>query len=233
MNKNNLKKTTHRRGFIGQLATGAAALGLSTLAGPLKLDAEPFTGAEDPAGADAWFNQIKGKHKVVFDATRPHEVFPFAWPRVFLLTNGKTGTPGNECSVVVVLRHNGIPYAFNDRVWSTYKFGEMFKADDPATKAPSLRNPFWKPKPGDFKIPGIGEVQIGINELQTDGVMFCVCDAAITVYSAVAAEAMKKDPAEVKKDWMKDLLPGIQVVPSGVWACGRAQEHGCAYIFAG
>jgi intracellular sulfur oxidation DsrE/DsrF family protein len=29
------------------------------------------------------------------------------------------------------------------------------------------------------------------------------------------------------------LLPGIQIVPSGVWAVGRAQEHGCQYCFAG
>jgi intracellular sulfur oxidation DsrE/DsrF family protein len=29
------------------------------------------------------------------------------------------------------------------------------------------------------------------------------------------------------------VLPGIQVVPSGVWALGRAQEHDCAYVFAG
>jgi intracellular sulfur oxidation DsrE/DsrF family protein len=27
--------------------------------------------------------------------------------------------------------------------------------------------------------------------------------------------------------------PGIQVVPSGVWALERAQKHGCAYVFAG
>jgi len=29
------------------------------------------------------------------------------------------------------------------------------------------------------------------------------------------------------------VLPGIEVVPSGVWAVGRAQEHHCAYCFAG
>jgi len=38
---------------------------------------------------------------------------------------------------------------------------------------------------------------------------------------------------DVKKDWVANLLPGIQVVPSGVWAVGRAQEHKCAYVFAG
>ncbi|HSU50940.1 MAG TPA: hypothetical protein VLJ41_10135, partial [Segetibacter sp.] len=148
-------------------------------------------------------------------------------------TNQATGTPENENSVVVVLRHEAIPYAFEDSIWSKYKFGELFKADDPATKTASVRNPFWKPKAGDFKIPGFGSVAIGINELQDSGVMFAVCDAAITVYSAALAESMKLDAVTIKKEWTAGLLPGIQVVPSGVWALGRAQEHGCSYIFAG
>lgn len=83
---------------------------------------------------------------------------------------------------------------------------------------------------GDFKIPGIGEVEIGINQLQSHGVLFCVCEAAITVYSAVVAEQMGKVAADVRKDWIAGLLPGIQLVPSGVWALGRAQEHKCKYI---
>jgi len=29
------------------------------------------------------------------------------------------------------------------------------------------------------------------------------------------------------------VLPDIQIVPSGVWALGRAQQKGCGYIFAG
>ena len=40
-------------------------------------------------------------------------------------------------------------------------------------------------------------------------------------------------PAEVKKDWVAGVLPGIQLVPSGVLAVNRAQEHGCTYCFAG
>jgi intracellular sulfur oxidation DsrE/DsrF family protein len=65
------------------------------------------------------------------------------------------------------------------------------------------------------------------------GVLFCVCNAAITVYSAGVAEASKLDAATVKKEWEAGVLPGVQIVPSGVWALGRAQEKGCAYIFAG
>jgi intracellular sulfur oxidation DsrE/DsrF family protein len=231
--QNNDLNSSSRRGFLGKLATGAAALGTASLITPLNAAANVTAPVNNFADPDAWFNQIKGKHKIVFDATRPHDLMPFAWPRVFLLTNAATGTTEKDCSVVVVLRHDAIPYAMQDSLWAKYKFGEVFKAPDPATKEPSVRNPFWKPKPGEYKIPGFGPVPIGINELQESGVLFCVCSAAITVYSAAVADGMKLNAADVKKEWEAGLLPGIQVVPSGVWALGRAQERGCSYCFAG
>lgn len=233
MTNSEMKQTTHRREFLGSIAAGTAALGLATFASPLTLHAEKAQPPHVEADADEWFNKIKGKHRMVFDVTQPHDVFPFAWPKVFLMTNDKTGTPEKDCNAVVVLRHTAIPYAMEDRLWSKYKFGEVFKIDDAASKAPSLRNAFWKPKPGDFKIPGIGPVPIGINELQDSGVMFCVCEMALIVYSAVVAQSTNQDAAEVKKDWVSGILPGIQIVPSGVWALGRAQERGCGYCFAG
>lgn len=227
-------KPTGRRDFLGTLAMGAGALGVASLSMPLRVAAESekfsFSPDEDP---DAWFNKITGKHRIVFDVTAPHDVFPFAWPRVFMLTNAMTGTPEKNCNEVVILRHEAIPYALEDRLWAKYKLGEMFKIMDPATKEPSVRNMFWKPKPGDFSIPGIGNVQIGINELQESGAMFCVCNMAITVFSAAIAQGSNTDAAEVKKDFLSGVLPGIQVVPSGVWAVGRAQEHDCAYCFVG
>lgn len=237
MKNNRLNQKTPRRQFLGAIASSAAAFGLASVAAPIQLGAKPFSFDEskktDLNDPDEWFNQLNGKHRMAFDVTQPHELFPFAWPKVFLLTNQKTGTPANDCGVIVVLRHSGIGYAFEDRLWKKYAFGEVFKADDPKTKEPALRNPFWMPKPGDYKIPGVGEVAIGINDLQKDGVMFCVCDTAITVYSAVVADKMKISAEEVRNDWVSGLLPGIQIVPSGVWAIGRAQEHGCAYTFAG
>lgn len=233
METNNFLETTDRRRFLGSLAAGAASVSIATIASPLQAHAkdDPFSGSN--ADEDEWFKQIKGKHRVVFDATQPHDILTFAWPRVFLITNEKTGTPAKDQSVVVVLRHSAIPFAMEDRLWEKYKFGDVFKVNDPATKAASLRNPFWKPKPGDFKVPGIGPVAIGINELQESGVLFCVCDMALTVYSSATAENMKMDAAECRKEWAAGLLPGIHPVPSGVWALGRAQEKGCAYIFAG
>lgn len=222
---------TPRRGFMSMLAKGAALFGISSVGAPMLLKAETLTNENTglPEDPDAWFDKIKGKHRIVFDVPHPKELFPFAWPRVFLLTNEKTGTPASDCGVVVVLRHTAIAYAFENRLWDKYKFGEHFKADDPATKAPAIQNPFWKPQKGAYKIPGVGEVAIGINELQDSGVMFCVCDTAITVNSTTIAGKMGLNAADVRKDMMDGLLPGIMPVPSGVWALGRAQEHRCAY----
>ena len=67
------------------------------------------------------------------------------------------------------------------------------KINDPVTKGPSTRNMYWQPKAGDFKVPGIGKVEIGINQLQDHGIMICVCNMAMTVLSAVAAQSMKMD----------------------------------------
>lgn len=219
-----------RRNFLGQIAASAAGLGLASLTLPLAANAESPAGFSD---ADEWFNRIKGTHRVVFDCPRPHDMMPFAWPKVFLMTNAATGSEAGDCGVVVVLRHEAIPYAFNSSLWEKYKMGAFFHANDPATGKASLRNPFWKPAPGAFKVPGIGEVQIGIDELQASGVMFCVCEMAMRVNSAVIASQQNLSHEAVMEEWKQGILPGIQPVPSGVWALGRAQEHHCAYIFAG
>lgn len=220
-----------RRSFLGSIASGAAAIGMAALTVPLPAAANGYIpAASDP---DAWFSQLKGKHRILFDATRPNGIYPFAWPKVFLLTNAATGTAEKDCNVIVLLRHDAIAYAMEDKLWEKYALGAHFKADDYRTKAPATRNPFWKPAKGDFKVPGVGEVPIGINELQESGVLFCVCEMALTVHSATVAMQKGLDANTVKKEWMEGLLPGIQPVPSGVWAIGRAQEHGCGYCFAG
>src|SRR5438093_1169739 len=158
MTENNLEQNTHRRGFLGMLASGAAALGLTALATPLQLNAQQQkkeaakTGAPPApkSEADMWFDKVHGKHRVVYDATKWNEVMPLVWPAVFLMTNAATGTPATDCGVVVVFRHDGIPYAFQDKMWEKYNFAEMFKADDvggafqaaDAKTATKTRNPF-------------------------------------------------------------------------------------------
>src|SRR5690349_16799405 len=115
----NLSLSTNRRGFLGSLATGAATFGMATLINPFQANAQPEF-RENGSDADAWFNKIKGKHRIVFDVTEPHGIFPFAWPKVFLVTNSATGTQETDSSVVVILRHEAIPYAMTNDLWTKY-----------------------------------------------------------------------------------------------------------------
>jgi intracellular sulfur oxidation DsrE/DsrF family protein len=224
---------TTRRGFLGGIAAGAAALGVSTLSPLQQIHASPgfhTTNANDPA--EDVFKNLKGKHRIVFDVVEAKFLFPFAWPRVFLLTNMATGTPEKDNNVVVVLRHESIPYAMNNDLWKKYNFAESFKVKD-GQGNPVTSNIFWQPPKGTYQVPGFGVIEVGINELQASGVQFVVCNAAMTVYSAMAAGSMNAKPEDVLKEWKAGVLPGITVVPSGVWAVGRAQEHQCAYCYAG
>ena len=73
----------------------------------------------------------------------------------------------------------------------------------------------------------------GIKDLQTRGSLFCVCDLATKVYGSVIAKKMSLNPDDVYAEMVAGILPGVQLVPSGVWALGRVQNNKCAYIFAG
>jgi intracellular sulfur oxidation DsrE/DsrF family protein len=218
-----------RRRFLGTLLA-SASVGVAGLALPGQLGAAEERALPTPGGSEfeEWLGKIKGKHKQVFDCPAPNMGMPFAWARVFLMTNKSVGVSENNVSVVMVLRHNGIPLGMESRLWEKYKFGEMFGASDPETKSPLTANPFWKPKEGSLPLPGME-----IDKLQASGVLFGICDMALTVYSSMAAKKMNMDAAEVKKDWVSGILPGLQIVPSGVLAVNRAQEHGCTYCYAG
>lgn len=221
----NEQLNSSRRAFVGSLAAGAGMLaGL-----PSSLAAVPSTDPSVYADAEEWFKKIKGKHRIVYDASEPHDGMPIIWSWVFYKTNNQTGSPDNDLTAMVVLRHNAIPFAMKDDLWAKYKFGEVFKINDRTTQAAAVRNPYYDPKDGDFPLPGID----GIQKLQSRGALFCVCDMALTVYSGFVAKAANLNPEEVKKDWVSGVHPGVQIVPSGVWAIGRAQEKGCAYCYAG
>ncbi len=215
-----LNSKTARRGFLGRIAAFAAGL---TVAAPAGLAAKTTSRDSSPDPAlDAWFGRIKGKHRMVFDAPEPNNGMPAIWPRVYLNTMAAT-YPG-ETTAVVILRHAGLGLALNDAMWSKYKLGETFNVKEGDT--PATRNPYASIT--NLPIPGLG-----IAELLKSGVLVGACDVALTVYSSGAAKKMGLDPAAVKKEWIAGLLPGIQLVPSGVLGVARSQELGCNYCFAG
>lgn len=217
-----------RRKFMGAVLMGATASTLSLITGPVYA-AMPNYDDKKMAEMDNWFNKIKGTHRIVYDGSTPHDGFPIIWNWAFYLSNNETGSKDDDITAMTVLRHNAIPFALKSEVWKKYKLGEVFGVNDNATNAAALRNPYYEPQNGDFPMP---EIQ-GIKEMQERGAMFCVCNLALSVYSGAVAENMGLDAKKVYQEWVDAVHPEIQIVPSGVWALGRAQQNGCGYIFAG
>jgi intracellular sulfur oxidation DsrE/DsrF family protein len=218
---NLIDSKTARRGFLGRLAAGAAAIGLSSSV-PTTLAAETPTPSPDRA-LDAWLGKIKGKHKMVFDVSEPNSGFGAIWPRIYMNTMQAT-YPGESTTAVVILRHGGIPLGMTDALWAKYPLGETFNIKD--GDAPAKKNPYASIT--NLPVPGLG-----IAELLKSGVLVGLCDVALTVYSAGIAPKVNMTADAVKKEWVAGLLPGVQIVPSGVFGVARTQELGCAYCFAG
>ena len=206
---------------------------MATVTNPLKTwySNMPLPLAETGSNRDAkaWFRQIKGNHRAVFDGSMPHGGFPVIWNWAFYLSHNETGSPDSDITGLTVLRHDAVPFALKSEIWEKYHLGENFNILDNTTQEPSLRNPYYEPGEKDMPAPGID----GIKALIDRGAMFCVCNLALKVYSAMVAHTLDLDPARAYAEWERAILPGIQLVPSGVWALGKAQQHGCAYIYAG
>jgi hypothetical protein len=129
---------TPRRGFFTRMA-GAMALGFAGFAAtPLRAQ----TAAAGPNGPN-WPGALKGRHRQVVDAYEINSGFPLAFVYTFMAPNDPS-----DATAVLVLRHGAFPIALGDEMWKKYKIGEAFKILDPETKAPAVKNPFFKPKPG-------------------------------------------------------------------------------------
>jgi hypothetical protein len=213
-----------RRDFLGFAGTAAVA-GLGAML--------PVSGAVAATEATAtdftrWLDSISGKQRVLLDMREPNGGMALAWAWVFLFTAPQAyGVPESDLGTVMVLRHNAIPIALEDSAWKKYKLGEYFKIDDPQTKAPAVRNPFYATADEPL-IP-----DMALQKLMDRGVKVAACDMAIHYYSGEIAKQMGLKHEDVKKDWNAAVLPKITHAPSGVVACQGAAARGCTYVFAG
>ncbi len=225
----NETESSTRRDFINTLLLGGAAGGMAAILPPSLAYGDTTTASARLSEAEEWFKKIKGTHRVVFDGTTPHEGLPIIWNWAFYYSNNGTGSSDEDITAMTVLRHSAIPFAMKTELWEKYQLGEFVGVNDPKTQKPSLRNTMYEPQEGDMPVP----IVQGIKDMQARGALFCVCDLALSVYSGAKAGQIGADPAALYEEWKAGVLPGIQIVPSGVWALERAQKHGCAYIFAG
>jgi len=222
---------TDRRAFLGRVTTGAlitAATGFPTLALGAEQPSAPETSlAGTSAWDDSWLTRITGKHRQFFDAMTPNDGFALLFAANFLnMYNEVEKLPDSQLTAVVGIRHFATPMAFSDDIWKKYKLGEFFKITDPVTKAPSVRNIFTYDD-------GMMFPHASVQTLQKRGVIFTMCNVALTVLSGMTATAAGIPAEGAANEWKAGLLPGITLVPVGVMAVNRAQEHQCTYCNGG
>jgi hypothetical protein len=206
-----------RRGLFGR-AAAAFALGAAAVAGTTAR-AQAAPSSDEPN----WPGEMKGRYHQVFDGVSVPGGNALHYAANFLESN----PPGTATSVLV-LRALALVIAMNDDIWAKYKIGEAFDITDPETKAKAVKNPFLRPKPGV-----LGSDEMAIDRLLANGVVIGACNMALHGLSKAAGAKIAVNAEDAAREWIAGAIPGITIIPSGVWGVNRAQMAGCTYCAGG
>jgi hypothetical protein len=233
----NVNPTT-RREFVGRITTGAMALGVGAASTPAAVLAT--TPGLDESAAEkwdnSWLNGIKGNHAQIFDMPAPNGGFGLLHILNYIDTyKTELGVSYPSALAIVSLYGMTTLLAFNDSMWGKYKFGELLKVNDRATKSAAVRNVFaaagmaGAPLGADFafEIPGWSSM----SSLQSRGVRFILCNNAFNFWVDRLAFGSAAKAAEIRRDLEANMLPKIIIVPAMVIAFNQAQAAGASYMF--
>ncbi len=213
---------THRRGFVGAIATLGAGmvLGAGTGAHPLLVTQQP---------SDAWLDHLKGKHRQLFDVPDPEGGTVLRHVRNYLdAWRDAYGVGEQDINVVVTLYARTTPLGLQDAMWAKYQLGAALNITDPTTNAPLVRNWFAHPKAGDPVADG--EPGTSMEILQHRGVIFALCNNALKRWSARLEKSGLGAATDVHADLVAHALPGVVIVPDVLVTMTRAHERGFASV---
>jgi intracellular sulfur oxidation DsrE/DsrF family protein len=217
-------RPTQRRGFLGKLFGSAAAVTLLGVT-PRNLLAED-RGVQGGPGDD-WMDELKGKHRTVFDMSAHGNGKPLtqaknyldAWRDAFKVQEG-------DVNLVFGVHGNAIPVVLTDALWARYKIGEQYEVTDAGTKAPGVRNVF---SLANATASGLVTPEQSVEGLQKRGVRFLICMNSIAGATKKLSAAGLGGADEIRAALMGGMLPGVITVPAMVVALTQLQERGVKY----
>jgi len=225
---------------------GAAALAAAPLV-PLvggRADAQSPASPQQPRATTydmSWVDRIKAPHRQVFDAPEIAGATVLHQARTWMAGFTEVyGAKDEEMNAVLVIRHSAVPMVLPDSYWEKYDIASMIvegkegdqavPLKDPTTGEPTKRNPFINYKQGDRFWNTWPDA--GIDRLVSRGVIVLACALALRGLTGQFARKDGRTAAEIRDEMFANLLPGVIVMPSGIFAVGKAQEAGCHYIRA-
>jgi hypothetical protein len=91
-----------------------------------------------------------------------------------------------------------------------------------------VKNPYFEPKPGVLR-----NDNFSIDKLLARGTVCGAYNLALRGHARRLAKNAGVTAEEAATEFAANVIPGITVIPSGVWGVNRAQEAGCTYCTGG
>ena len=218
-----------RRSFLARLAAAVAAFGVGQSSAHAQ-DAPPKPSSSAPASRwqptreakDDWYDQVPGRHRLVFDSVSPEGVASAVQFTGNFFTGNKNGyeLDSSDVAVIIVMRHRATQFAFTDAIWSKYgtHLSESEKFVDPKTNQAPTTNVY----------------RSGLENHVKRGVQLAVCDLSTHRLAGYIARKIEGGNADaIYKELTANALGNVHFVPAGIVAVNRAQEHGYALSHAG
>lgn len=223
-----------RREFLGKVAAGALALGMSG-AFTKALAAENLF-AHDLKPSDKWLDSITGKHRQFFDMPNHENGMGLLHVRNYLNTLRDTyGVTHPKVTAVTGLYGMSTPLAFNDAMWKKYGLANPIKVMN-GSNAPADANVFYAAPSGAPNLSLSGApiaipADSSISALQQRGGVFILCNNAFNVWMGLLSGGDAAKAAALRTEFEANILPGVFLVPAMVVATNQAQMHGCTYMY--
>ncbi len=217
-------QTSNRRGFLGVMAaasgTLAAGLGADAKAAAKTLQVAPSP--ETSKWDLSWVDRVAAaKHRMVFDAGEVDSGTVLFNTLTWLRDYKDVYKAEADMAAVMVIRHSAMPIILGDEIWSRLQLGMETKMKDRASGADLLVNPFINKKPEDI---------FAIDAAIKRGVIVLGCNMALGNYVMKLSASEKISQEDARAKIVASLVPGVVLMPSGIFAVARAQEAGCHYM---
>ncbi|MGE3511867.1 MAG: twin-arginine translocation signal domain-containing protein [Vicinamibacterales bacterium] len=217
------RNTMNRRTVLTRC--GVAAAGVA--AGATVLTAQSTNGRATPAPhpQDAWLDAVPGRHRSFIDATTVRGAGEAVLYANNLYEANKTGyaLTDSDVAIVICLRHFATAFAFTDAMWAKYggPMSAMLDFTDPKTKQAPTKNLLNADGYG-MSLPNLGNT---LDAVRKRGTRFAICDMATRFVARQVAGSTGNADA-IYKELVANRIPDSHMVPAGVVAVNRAQEHG-------
>jgi hypothetical protein len=240
------ERPTARREFLGQIAASAIVIAGTACASPATAGQTTPTPAPSPGNRgsqtgqapqwdDSWFNRLTAKHKAVFDSPAFEDGLALDQAAGYIRGMREAAGAGvDDVQVVVVMRHQAVPMTLNDAMWAKYEIGKEKKIKDYPSDNFATRNPFYSPAPSSNNnsrpAPPADRPQGTLVWLGAHRNILLGCDLAMRGFASQVAAKVKTEQRAIYEEFKANLVPGVILQPTGVYAVLRAQEAGCAFF---